>query len=90
VGRIVALHVEAKRYLVASDGGYGARLTGDSVRSLGRQGGVLSSAEAVAFLRLESAADAVVLRRADDTAKVDGLVVEGLDHWVPVLRQLTR
>jgi predicted HD phosphohydrolase len=88
VARIVALHVEAKRYLVASEGGYDARLSGDSVRSLGRQGGALSTAEAKAFLRLESAGDALVLRRADDTAKIDGRVVDGLDHWVPLLREL--
>jgi predicted HD phosphohydrolase len=88
VARMVALHVEAKRYLVASEGEYGARLSGDSVRSLGRQGGALSSEEMEAFLRLESADDALVLRRADDTAKIDGLVVDGLDHWVPLLREL--
>jgi predicted HD phosphohydrolase len=88
VARIVGLHVEAKRYLVASEGRYGARLADDSVRSLGRQGGALSSEEMNAFLRMESADDAVVLRRADDTAKVDGLVVDGLDRWVPLLRQL--
>jgi predicted HD phosphohydrolase len=87
VAAIVALHVQAKRYLVATDG-YGARLAGDSVRSLGRQGGALSAEEAAEFLRLESARDALVLRRADDMAKVDGFVVDGLDHWVPLLRHL--
>ena len=88
VAWIVALHVEAKRYLVASEGGYGARLAGDSVHSLGRQGGALSAREAQAFLRFESAGDALVLRRADDRAKLKGLAVEGLDRWVPLLRQL--
>jgi predicted HD phosphohydrolase len=88
VARIVALHVEVKRYLVACEGGYGARLSGDSVRSLGRQGGALSSEEMEVFLGFEWAGDALVLRRADDTAKVDGLVVDGLDGWVPLLRQL--
>jgi predicted HD phosphohydrolase len=88
VAKIVSLHVEAKRYLVARDGGYGARLAGDSVRSLQRQGGALSADEMEAFLRLESASDAVVLRQADDTAKVEGLVVDGLDRWVPRLREL--
>jgi predicted HD phosphohydrolase len=90
VARIVALHVEAKRYLVASEGRYGARLAGDSVHSLGPQGGALSALEAEAFLRFESAGDALVLRRADDRAKLDGLAVEGLDRWVPLLRQLAR
>jgi len=88
VARIVALHVEAKRYLVASEGGYGARLAGDSVSSLGRQGGALTAQEAEAFVRFESAGDALMLRRADDRAKEDSLVVDGLDRWVPLLRRL--
>lgn len=85
VAGIVGLHVEAKRYLVARDRGYGNVLAQDSVVSLGRQGGACSDDEAEAFLTLEWAEDAVLLRRADDTAKVDGLAVDGLDHWVPVL-----
>ena len=89
VAGIVALHVEAKRYLVATEGHYGGRLARDSVISLGRQGGALSGEDARAFLALEWADDAVTLRRADDTAKVDGLAVDGLDHWVPVLRGLS-
>jgi predicted HD phosphohydrolase len=89
VAGIVALHVEAKRYLVASEGGYGDRLSRDSVVSLGRQGGALSADGAQLFLTREWAPDAVVLRRADDKAKVDGLVVDGLDHWVPLLRELS-
>ena len=90
VARIVALHVEAKRYLVASEGGYSTRLARDSVRSLGRQGGALSAEASAAFQRLDSAGDAVALRRADDMAKTDGLDVDGLDRWVPLLRQLAR
>ncbi|HEX3334571.1 MAG TPA: HD domain-containing protein [Acidimicrobiales bacterium] len=90
VAGIVELHVEAKRYLVATDPGYGDVLERDSVVSLGRQGGALSDEEARAFLTLERAEDAVLLRRADDTAKVDGLVVDGLDRWVTVLAGLMR
>jgi predicted HD phosphohydrolase len=89
VAGIVALHVEAKRYLVASEPGYGGRLVRDSVDSLGRQGGALSAEDARAFLAQPWAGDAVALRRADDTAKVDGLVVDDLDHWVPLLRDLS-
>jgi predicted HD phosphohydrolase len=87
VAGIVALHVEAKRYLVATDANYKARLTGDSVASLDRQGGSLAPAEETAFLARPWARDAVTLRRADDGAKVEGLGVSGLDQWVPVLRQ---
>jgi predicted HD phosphohydrolase len=89
VAGIVALHVEAKRYLVATDDGYGDVLARDSVVSLGRQGGALSADEAEMFLTREWSADALVLRRADDSAKVGGLVVDGLDRWVPLLRELS-
>ena len=44
VAGIVALHVEAKRYLVATEADYGGALTDDSVVSLGRQGGILERA----------------------------------------------
>ena len=88
VAGIVALHVEAKRYLVATEANYKERLTGDSVVSLGRQGGVLDRGQASAFLALAWAPDAVTLRRADDGAKVFGLEVAGLEEWVPLLRRM--
>ena len=89
VAGIVGLHVEAKRYLVATEEGYGGVLTTDSVVSLARQGGMLSAEDAAAFLAQPWAADAVTLRRADDSGKVDGLVVADLAHWVPILRELS-
>ena len=88
VAGIVGLHVEAKRYLVATEGDYGGVLSGDSVVSLDRQGGALAAGEAAAFEALPLAADAVLLRRADDQGKADGLEVLGVDHWGPVLRKL--
>jgi predicted HD phosphohydrolase len=89
VAGIVALHVEAKRFLVATEDNYKERLTGDSVVSLGRQGGALEVGEASSFLDSPWAADAVTLRRADDGGKVDGLEVGRLDDWVPLLRKLS-
>ena len=77
VAAMVGLHVEAKRYLVATEGDYGGVLTSDSVVSLGRQGGAMSEDEAAAFVALPRAADAVTLRRADDSGKVEGLAVAG-------------
>jgi predicted HD phosphohydrolase len=85
VAGMVRLHVEAKRYLVATEEGYGGVLTGDSVRSLGRQGGAMTDEEAAEFLRRPWARDAVTLRRADDSGKVDGLVVGDLAGWVDLL-----
>ena len=49
VAGLVALHVEAKRYLVATEPGYGDELGSDSVASLATQGGSLSPEEAAAF-----------------------------------------
>jgi predicted HD phosphohydrolase len=87
VAAVVGLHVEAKRYLVATEGGYGGVLTTDSVVSLGRQGGAMSAEETDAFLGRPESSDAVVLRRADDSGKVQGLAVAGLAQWVPLLRE---
>jgi len=89
VAGMVGLHVAAKRYLVATDGGYGGVLTADSVVSLGRQGGAMNEEEAAAFVSQPFAADAVTLRRADDSGKVEGLVVRDLGHWLPLLRELS-
>jgi predicted HD phosphohydrolase len=36
------------------------------------------------------AQDAVTLRRADDSGKVEGLVVGDLASWEPLLRDLSR
>ncbi len=89
VAGIVALHVAAKRYLVATEGAYGSVLSDDSVVSLGRQGGAMSESEVAAFVALPWADDAVTLRRADDSAKVEGLAVRDLADWAPVLSQLS-
>jgi predicted HD phosphohydrolase len=86
----VGLHVAAKRYLVASDGGYGGALSNDSVVSLGRQGGAMTEQEAATFLAQPWASDAVTLRRADDGAKVEGLVVRDLAGWAPLLHAVSR
>jgi predicted HD phosphohydrolase len=88
VAGIVGLHIEAKRYLVATEGGYGGMLTNDSVVSLQRQGGAMREEDAVAFLARPWAADAVTLRRADDSGKVEGLAVHDLRSWAPVLQDL--
>jgi predicted HD phosphohydrolase len=90
VAGAVGQHVAAKRYLVATDAGYGGVLTDDSVVSLGRQGGAMTAEEAADFLSQPWAEDAVKLRRADDSGKVRGLVVGDLASWVPLLRELSR
>jgi predicted HD phosphohydrolase len=90
VAGIVGLHIEAKRYLVATEDGYGGVLTRDSVVSLGRQGGAMTEQERDGFLAQPWAADAVTLRRADDSGKVEGLNVRALASWTPLLQVLSR
>jgi predicted HD phosphohydrolase len=90
VAGIVGLHIEAKRYLVATDPDYAGILTNDSVVSLQRQGGAMRQQDAEAFLAQPWAIDAVTLRRADDSGKVEGLVVRDLANWVPLLHAVSR
>jgi phosphonate degradation associated HDIG domain protein len=65
----VSLHVQAKRYLVATNPAYHARLSADSVRSLALQGGPMNAEEAVAFRASPWADDALRLRSWDEAAK---------------------
>jgi gamma-butyrobetaine dioxygenase len=65
----VRLHVAAKRYLCATDHGYLAKLSQESVRTLALQGGPMSAAEAAQFETRPYSGDAVQVRRWDDEAK---------------------
>jgi len=69
---LIAQHVPAKRYLVATDAPYAASLSDASVRSLVKQGGPMSRGEVEAFERQPGSRDAARLRRWDDAAKVPG------------------
>lgn len=81
----IRLHVDAKRYLCATDASYWGRLSEDSKRSLELQGGVFSAAAAAEFIARPYAADAVSLRLWDDQAKVSNMVTPGLPHFVKVM-----
>lgn len=69
VSEPVALHVQAKRALVASQPAYLERLSADSTRSLALQGGPMGAAELDAFFLQPHARDAMRLRVWDDDAK---------------------
>jgi len=75
------LHVNAKRYLTATDPGYFATLSAGSVRSLELQGGPFSAELAAGFIGLPHAVEAVRLRRWDEGAKVPGKVTPDLAHF---------
>ncbi|MBU2288264.1 MAG: HD domain-containing protein [Gammaproteobacteria bacterium] len=79
------LHVDAKRYLCATESGYWDTLSPASKRSLELQGGVYSPAEAQRFIAQPFAEEAVRLRRYDDAAKVPHWATPRLSHFVPAM-----
>lgn len=85
----IRLHVDAKRFLCAMEGGYWDRLSPDSRRSLRLQGGIFNPAEAARFIAQPYAEQAVELRRWDELAKVAGQEIPDYDHFVRIMRQLT-
>ena len=77
----VRMHVDAKRYLCATDPEYLSLLSPASVESLQLQGGPFTEAEASAFEQTPFAREALRLRRWDDLAKVPGMRVPGLESY---------
>lgn len=78
VGWLAGAHVAAKRYLVATEPGYGDNLSRTSTDSLREQGGAQVEPDFAAHLWWP---DAVRLRRYDDAAKIPGgrgATVEGV------------
>jgi predicted HD phosphohydrolase len=81
IADLVEGHVDAKRFLVATDAGYRSTLSARSLETLSFQGEAMTSSEVAEFEARANAADLVTLRRADDDAKVIGLVVPSLEDW---------
>jgi len=88
VSEPVRLHVAAKRYLCAVDSTYFDRLSDASKLSLKYQGGPMSAAEVTAFEAESFHADAVTLRRFDDTGKQPGWNPPGLIAYRALLESL--
>jgi [1-hydroxy-2-(trimethylamino)ethyl]phosphonate dioxygenase len=74
-------HVDAKRYLTATDATYFSRLSEGSVRSLEVQGGPFSKAEVADFETRPHHRDAVQLRRWDESAKSPSAQTPPLEHF---------
>jgi [1-hydroxy-2-(trimethylamino)ethyl]phosphonate dioxygenase len=72
VGEPVRLHVDAKRYLCATEPGYWDALSPLSKRTLDIQGGPMSATEAAVFEQTRFSGDAVRLRRWDELGKQPG------------------
>jgi predicted HD phosphohydrolase len=90
VARLVEAHVDAKRYLVATDASYRAALSGRSTETLAQQGGELD-AHGIAELTADADLDAILaLRRADERAKDVGAQPAALTTWRAVLETVRR
>lgn len=86
----IRLHVQAKRYLVATDARYLATLSAASVHSLHLQGGAMNRDEVLLFESRPYAGDAVTLRRWDDLAKRPRKRTPPLAHYLGLLRAIDR
>ena len=87
VSEPVRLHVAAKRYLCATDPVYVSGLSEASRQSLTLQGGPMRDSDVHAFERTPWAQDAIRLRRWDDAAKVPGLRVPDVSHYLARIDQ---
>jgi phosphonate degradation associated HDIG domain protein len=90
VAEPVRLHVDAKRYLCATESGYFRTLSPASVASLALQGGPFTAEGAATFAARPYADDAVRLRRWDERAKDPAAVTKPLESYAPLLRRLAR
>jgi phosphonate degradation associated HDIG domain protein len=88
VSEPVRLHVPAKRYLLATDGGYLAMLSPASVVTLKLQGGAMSPAEAARFEAEPFYREAILLRHCDDRGKIAGLATPRLEDFGPMIQAL--
>ena len=84
----IRLHVQAKRFLLATEPGYAQRLSAESQRSLLRQGGPMSPDEAQVFSALPGSDQAVQLRRWDDQAQEPGKRTPPLAYYLDLLAGL--
>ncbi|CEJ92803.1 hypothetical protein VHEMI08433 [[Torrubiella] hemipterigena] len=87
VARLVASHVEAKRYLCAVDATYHDKLSDASKKSLKYQGGPMAGEQLREFGANPWCGDMCRLRVWDDEAKVEGLEVRGLDTWKDMMQR---
>ena len=86
----IRLHVDAKRYLCATEPGYYDALSADSKRSLALQGGPYDEAAAAAFAAQPGASRAIALRRWDDAAKIAGVATPQFEHFTSIMEAALR
>jgi phosphonate degradation associated HDIG domain protein len=88
VSEPVRLHVPAKRYLLATDAGYFAKLSPASVVTLKLQGGPMAAHEVAKFQIEPFYKEAVRVRQWDDQGKVAGLRTPELGDYRALIETL--
>ena len=88
VSEPVRLHVPAKRYLLATDAKYFAKLSPASVLTLQLQGGPMAAHEVSKFETEPFHKEAVRVRRWDDQGKVAGLKTPALGDYRTLIEAL--
>jgi phosphonate degradation associated HDIG domain protein len=89
VSEPVRLHVPAKRYLLATDAKYFAKLSPASVITLKLQGGPMAAHEVAKFETERFYKEAVRVRHWDDQGKVTGLKTPVLTDYRTLIEQFT-
>jgi len=90
VHRPIALHVDAKRHMVAVDSTYAAELSEASTITLRQQGGPFTAEESETFLADPYADAAMALRRWDDQAKQPARQTRDLSAFGPLVDAFVR
>lgn len=86
----VRLHSAAARWLCATEVAYRFELSDPARRRMEARGGPMTRPEAEVFTSLPGHAEAVLLRRWDDAAKVVGIEVAPFSDHEALLRSLVR
>lgn len=84
---VVEKHVDAKRYLVATDPGYKAKLSEASLQTLEWQGGAMSKEEAAAFEKHPFFKDIIRVRLWDEGAKDRDAKTLSLHYFINAINE---
>jgi len=84
---MVDMHVQAKRYLVATDESYKEKLSQASWQTLIWQGGAMSQEEAAKFVKHPFFNDIIKVRLWDEEAKNADAVLLPLNHFKNLIQQ---
>lgn len=84
----VRFHVDAKRYLCATDAQYFSKLSEASVHSLNLQGGPMNPVEVAAFEENANVQSIVAVRRYDDQGKIANFEIPPFTHYRPMVQRV--